>query len=54
MADGHIIGIVYGLKNRMNSHTQLSLLCIKIVIRLSPRPVIGNIMSNKQAPNVTA
>jgi hypothetical protein len=50
------------LKNRMNSHTQLSSLCIKIVIRLSPRPVIGNIMSNKQsrhlvppeAPNVTA
>src|SRR6202035_4505329 len=52
MPDSQIVGIVNGLKNGVGCHTQLASLCIKIVICLSPRPVIGNIMSNKQSRHV--
>src|SRR6516165_769247 len=52
MPDSYIVGIVNGLENSVSCHPQLSPLCIKFVICLSPPRVIGNIMSNEQTRHV--
>src|SRR6516165_12353246 len=45
--DGHIIGIVDRLKNRVTSNTQRFSLGVKIIICLSPRLIICNAVPNE-------
>ena len=47
MPDGHMIGIVDRLKNRVTSNTQRFSLGVKIIICLSPRLIICNAVPNE-------